>query len=370
MRCAVLPPVAVPYREPLFAALAERGRLELLVIYQSGAQPGWDQRADWFPDRHAYDAEVLSAHQRERAGRTPVLVPRALGRALARFDPDCVVSWEYGASTLRAFAWCRRRGRPLVVFSELTPAVAAELSPGRRRLQRLLAPRLDGFIAASSAARERLLGLGVEPERIEVSLQSADLDAVRAAVERRGPRRDGPLRLLSVGRLVPDKNHTLLLRAFADAGADSGAELVVCGSGPLEEALRRQATEDGLRVEFPGYVSPEKLPELYAGADAFVLVSTFEPFGAAVREAAAAGLPLICSRRAGAAGDLAVEGENALLVDPDSRGEVAAALRRLIGDGELRRRLATGSLAVTERHPLVADVEAFERAVLRAPEPN
>ena len=96
------------------------------------------------------------------------------------------------------------------------------------------------------------------------------------------------------------------------------------------------------------------------------LVSTYEPFGVTVREAAAAGLPLICSVRAGAAGDIAVDGENALLVDPTDRAAIAAALRRLVRDADLRERLAAGSLAVTERHPLEADAEAFERAVLKA----
>jgi glycosyltransferase involved in cell wall biosynthesis len=85
----------------------------------------------------------------------------------------------------------------------------------------------------------------------------------------------------------------------------------------------------------------------------------------AAREAAAAGLPLICSRRAGAAGDVAVDGENAILVDPLDRDAIAAALAALVRDGGLRRRLAAGSRAVTDRHPPEADAEAFERAVLR-----
>jgi len=85
-----------------------------------------------------------------------------------------------------------------------------------------------------------------------------------------------------------------------------------------------------------------------------------------VREAAAAGLPLICSERPGAAGDVAVDGENALVVDPTDRGAITDALSRLVRDPALRARLAAGSLAVTERHPLEADAEAFERAVLRA----
>ena len=358
MRCVVLPPVPVPYREPLFALLAERGRIGLQVVYQSGSQPGWDQRPDWFPALHPYEARVLDSRQRVRSGRTPVLFPRGLGRVLSELDPDCVVSWEYGAATLRALAWCRRRGRPLVIFSELTPAAAAAL---RRPHQRPLAGLAAGFVASSSAARQRLLRMGIAAERIEVSLQSADVDAFRAAAERR-PERSGPPRLLAVGRLVEDKNHALLIRAFA--GADG--ELVICGSGPLEGALRDEASRVGAAVRFVGYAPPAELPELYAGADALALVSTYEPFGVAAREAAAAGLPIVCSALAGAAGDVAVDGENALLVDPRDEAGVRDAVRRLMGDAELRARLAAGSHAVTERTPLERDAEAFERAVLNA----
>ena len=61
-----------------------------------------------------------------------------------------------------------------------------------------------------------------------------------------------------------------------------------------------------------------------------------------------------------------MEGENALLVDPVDGAAITAALRRLVRDHELRARLAAGSRAVTERHPLEADAEAWERAVSAA----
>jgi L-malate glycosyltransferase len=175
------------------------------------------------------------------------------------------------------------------------------------------------------------------------------------------------VRVLSVGRLVPDKNLGLLIEAFAECGfSDGEASLELCGTGPLEGELRALASRLGVPVRFRGYVAPDALPDVYAGADVLALVSTYEPFGVTVREAAAAGLPVICSERAGAAGDVAVEGENAVVVDPSDRRAVAEALRALVRDDSLRARLSAGSLAVTERHPLEADVEAFERAVLRA----
>jgi glycosyltransferase involved in cell wall biosynthesis len=232
-------------------------------------------------------------------------------------------------------------------------------------VHRRLAPRVNGFVAFSSQGAERLVGMGVARDRIEVSIQSADLEpalAVGRARAASGP----PVRVLSVGRLVPDKNLVALLEAFAEAGFAAGeAELELCGTGPLDVDLNALAERLGVPLRLHGYVAPDELPRLYGEAGVLALVSTYEPFGVTVREAAAAGLPLICSERAGAAGDVAVEGENALLVDPTDRAAITEALRRLVRDTKLRERLAAGSLAVTERHPLEADVEAFERAVLK-----
>ena len=365
VRCAILPPVPVPYREPLFARLAQRGLISPRVIYLAGGQPGWDQPPDWFAEAGDYDREVLRSWQHSRPGRTPLMLARGLGEALRRLRPDVVVSHEYGPATWRAMAWCRRSGRAQVVMSELTPWSDPMLTPLQRRVHRLLAPRMTGFVVFSSQGVARLERLGVDPARVEVSIQSADLEPYRAVASEERAR--GPIRVLSVGRLVPDKNLGLLIEAFAGCGFEDGeAELELCGSGPLEQELRALAARLFAAVRFRGYATPEDLPSVYAGADALALASTYEPFGVTVREAAAAGLPIVCTERAGAAGDVAVEGENAILVDPSDRDAVTDALRRLVRDSELRARLAAGSVAVTARHPLEADVEAFERAVLRA----
>lgn len=362
----------MPYREPLFRTLAGRGRVEPHVAYLAGKQSGWDQPDDWFPEAQGYPSEVLRAWQWPRPGRSPVTVARGIGSALSRARPECVVSWEFGPATLRALAWARPRRVPLVIFSELTPWSHAELSRVQLRTHELLVPRMAGFIAASSQGAERLRGMGADPEGVEVALQSADVEAIQAAGGAAGSPRSAdpvPVRVLAVGRLVPDKNLDALIAAFAAAGfAEGEAELELRGVGPLEDELRELARRLGVPARFPGAAPPAELGAVYAGADALALVSTYEPFGVTLREGAAAGLPLIASRRAGAAGDVAVEGENALVVDPADREQIAAALRRLVREPELRERLAAGSRAVTARHPPEADAEAWERAVLRAVE--
>ena len=381
IRCAVVPPVAAPYREPLFEALHSGfPEIELSVIYQAAGEPSWDVPADYFATDHAYPARHLRSWQRARAGRTPIVWPRGLERALQTADPDCVVSWEYGPASLRALRWCRTHNRAYVVFTECTPQMDGTLSPGKLRRHRWIALRADGLIAVSSAARDRLLGFGVGADRITVALQSADLGVIRQAVTAaQSGEADGgagsdpttepaarPLRVLTVGRLVPDKNHATLIEAFARVQSDQiSAELHIAGDGFLEPQLRQTADERRLPVVFHGHVESEELAWLYAGSDMFALVSTFEPFGVSVREAAAASLPIICSREAGAAGDVAIENRNALLVDPRDPQKCADALALVLSDDELRSRMAAASHEIDEE-TRGRDVEAFASAVLAA----
>jgi glycosyltransferase involved in cell wall biosynthesis len=359
MRVAILPPTPTPYREPLFRELASRH--ELTVIYQSEREPGWDAPAEWFPSEHPYPAVHLASWQRRRPGRTPIVWPRGVERALSRVGPACVIAWEYGPASLRAYLWCRRHRRRCVIFTECTPQIDGMLPAAQLRLHRRLARRADGLIVASSQARDRLRAFGVPDERIHLGIQSADLAPFRNAGQSHDGRR--PLTVLTVGRLVPDKNIGSLLEACARAGlSGESATLEIVGTGFLESELKDQARRLGVPARFGGYVPPAELPQIFATADIYALVSTYEPFGVVVREAAAAGLPIICSRVAGAAGDAAIDGLNAILVDPDETEQIASALRRLVDDPKLRERMGSESRAIDAASE-GRDVAAFEAAI-------
>jgi glycosyltransferase involved in cell wall biosynthesis len=391
IRCAVVPPVAAPYREPLFAALhAEHPELELSVIYQASTQPSWDAPDGFFETDHSYPARHLESWQRARPGRTPIVWPRGLERELQEANPDAVVAWEYGPASARALRWCRSNKRAYVVFTECIPQTNDLLSVAQLQVHRWIALRADGLIAASSAARDRLLEFGIDPERITVALQSADLDGIRAAARasdlegirhavaasgaEAGSTDARAVRVLTVGRLVPDKNQATLLDAFArvltdqsaaaDPDAKAIAELRIVGEGPLEGQLQEVVAKQDLPVEFDGHLERDELAARYAESDVFALVSSYEPFGVAVREAVAAGLPIICSRRAGAAGDVAIDGRNAILIDPYP-ADCARALARLLSDAELRGRMAAASHEIDEE-TRGQDIEAFATAVVGA----
>ncbi len=363
LRCAVLVPAAAPYREPLFASLAARPDLELRVLYQARRLAGWDVQEGWFASEHAYDAEILPALQWRRVGRSPVVVPRGLKRALDVFAPAVVVAWEFGPTALVARAWCSRHRRALVHFSELGEAAASAVPVPQRSLHAVLARRADAAIGASTQARNRLVALGADPARTVMSLQSVDAEPIRAAVAAATHRPAGrPLRVLCVARLVADKNLDALIEAAAAAGPGA-VQLDLIGEGPLRGELESQATKSGAVVRFHGALSPADTARAYAEADALALVSRYEPFGVALREGVAAGLPLIASARAGATGDIAVAGRNAIVVDPDDHAAIAAALRSLAGDPARRAAMAAASREIDGEWPLQRSVDAFAHGV-------
>ena len=357
-------PVAAPYREPLFEALNARPDIALEVIYADAGQPSWDVPEDFFTTAHAYPATHLRSRQLPRPGRTPVMLPRGLEPALAASAPDVIVASEYGPLAIRARLWGGRHHVPHLLLTECTPEINPLLGSTQLRWHRHFANRVDGAIVVSSAARRRLRAFGVPDERITLALQSADLEPIRAVLPFRG---GDELRLLTVARLVPDKHIAVLLRGAAQAAADLAPQKLVVdivGDGFLRAGLEQTAAELGITARFHGHRSGAELAELYAEADIFTLLSGYEPFGVVIREAAAAALPMIVSDVVGAVGDVAIDGENAILVPPGDVSRAAMAIVAL-SDPVLRERMAEASRAI-DAATAGAEVAAFAEATLRA----
>ncbi|MDI6692650.1 MAG: glycosyltransferase [Anaerosomatales bacterium] len=142
---------------------------------------------------------------------------------------------------------------------------------------------------------------------------------------------DGPVRLVSVGNLVPVKGHDILLRGLAVAvreGLDATLDLV--GGGPQLDWLRSIAASEGIadRVTFLGPLCGDDLVAALARADAFVLASRREGFGVAIVEALATGLPVLATRSGGP--EDIVGDADGILVAPNDPREIARGLMQLV----------------------------------------
>jgi glycosyltransferase involved in cell wall biosynthesis len=185
---------------------------------------------------------------------------------------------------------------------------------------------------------------------------------------------NGPLRVLSVGRLDPEKNPLLLVDiAELLRARDRRWSLAIAGDGPLEEALGRRIAERGMgdAVELLGYVpnGPELWAE-YRRSHAFLHVSLTEGLPQVLFEAQGAGLPVVATDVGGVSAAVG-EGESALLVPPDDAAGAVDALTRLTEDEAERRRLIAAGLANAREQTIEAQLdriaEFLRTAVLARP---
>jgi phosphatidylinositol alpha-1,6-mannosyltransferase len=168
---------------------------------------------------------------------------------------------------------------------------------------------------------------------------------------------DDALVVLSVSRLVARKGFDVLLQAAAKLLAEFPSLVVVIGgAGRQRERLEALGRRLGVPARFIGRVPDEKLPSLYGAADVFAMACRNrwggleqEGFGIVFLEAAACAVPQVAGR-SGGADEAVVHGETGLVVDdPGDPHSVSAALRALLSDGALRRRMGEAGRLRAER---------------------
>lgn len=152
--------------------------------------------------------------------------------------------------------------------------------------------------------------------------------------------------VLNVGRLVDFKDQRTLIAAFAQV-ADSFPDwqLRIVGEGELRGELEARVAALGLqgRVHLPGATSA--IEQEYAAAHIFALSSVYEGFGLVTAEASSHGLPTIGFADCTGTNELIEDGRTGILVDSSDRvRNLAAALRRLMSDADLRERLGTAGI--------------------------
>jgi colanic acid/amylovoran biosynthesis glycosyltransferase len=153
----------------------------------------------------------------------------------------------------------------------------------------------------------------------------------------------GPLEILCIGRLVPEKGQAVLIEALARL-AERGvpATVTFAGDGPQRAALERLAADLGVAsaVSFRGAVAQEDLRTLYETASVFCLPSFSEGVPVVLMEAMAMRLPVLSTRITGIP-ELIEDGHDGLLVPPGRPDSLADALELLSRDPALRQALGT-----------------------------
>jgi glycosyltransferase involved in cell wall biosynthesis len=256
---------------------------------------------------------------------------------------------------------------PVVALVHELPSVASGMSGSetgaRERDYENLLLRADLLVAVSDHGRNVLQSRGVFPGRIHVV--PPGFDGVRTG-DGSPARGDGPVRALSVAQWIPRKGILTLVEAWT-LGERKGAVLELIGetdADPDYTLLVRAAIDAAPRdtIVVSGCVDDASLGASYAAADLFVLPSRYEGYGIVYAEALAFGLPIVACD-AGPVPDI-VGREAAILVKPDDKEALCAALDLLLGDPTLRAKMSATASHRASRLPRWEDtIVGFEKAL-------
>jgi glycosyltransferase involved in cell wall biosynthesis len=285
-------------------------------------------------------------------------------RELRRGRHDLVHLTYYDESQLDLL-----RHRPFVVtIHDMIPELLPEFRDDRSgivRAKRRLAEAASRIVCVSETTRNDVARLyGIDPARIDI-VGSGPSDSVRYRSSRAAPRLAPASFVLFVGRRAGYKNFATAARMLAAIMAERPELHFVCaGGGALarEELAPFEAQGCAERVH---HVAPadEELAWYYAHAQAFVFPSRYEGFGIPVLEAFVNRCPAVLST----GGSLPEIGaEAALYFDPESPGELRAALERVLDDPALRRHLGSAGEARAKAFSWERSVAELKKSYARA----
>ena len=338
IRLAIVTSRPVYYYIPLYRLLANHPEIDLTVVYTTGVGRATHNPADF---NHYQSA------QQELEGYRSIHLPGA--NRVDRLSGPASLNWQVVPHIVRAkydVVWIHGYS----VGSNMLGALAQRLvvrravwlrddqhlrnprSRWKQRAKKLVLPRLFGSwsgLYVGTLNREWLAYFGIPDDRLYFVPHAVEIDSPEPALPAPAPFPRKRLTILSVGRMVWEKNYQTLLEAVVRLRTTHLVRLVLVGDGPELDALRAMAGELGLTeddVEFAGRVDQCEIPSYYTEADLFVLSSISETWGLVVNEAMAFGLPVVVSNRVGCSEDLVHDGENGFVFEAGNVDDLVRAL--------------------------------------------
>jgi glycosyltransferase involved in cell wall biosynthesis len=307
---------------------------------------------DWEPAWGPLDVTVqrnLSFHKTFRdvdtfQEQSTVHVPWDTVPQLAAFDPDVVISAEFGMRTVQAALYCWLYGKPLIVWATLSETTELGRGAVRHALRSMLLRYTTHVMVNGTSGARYISSFGFPDERIHLVPQASDNGLFE------GPPTRTPAavtRLLYTGQLIErkglDRMHDALVR-WCVAHPQRRVRWTIVGGGPLRATIQGWGRPGNFELESVGPLPFSAVAARYLAADIYVLPTLADEWGLVVNEAMIAGLPVLGSLYSQAVLDLVVDGISGWTFRPDIGGEVEAALDRALaaspGELDTMRRVA------------------------------
>lgn len=295
---------------------------------------------------------------REKSGLGAAMRSREAGRAVRawreRNNIDSSVSFLQRANFANVLSWRGAgKGKGKVIISQRNVAThdyPTNTVNGRigRYLIRTFYNRASSIICNSPGVVDSLAAIGVDQELCTVVGNPQDIGDIRrtaASSPSRLWRTNGKLRLIAVGRLIPQKGYDVLLPALAQLARETDFECLILGRGPLQTRLERQREALGLTQHVTFYGWDDNPFAAIRAADIFLLPSRWEGFGNVLLEAMALAKPVIAADCPGSPRWLLRDGSAGLIFENEDSNGLYQHLSALISSPEKREEMGKRAAA-------------------------
>ncbi len=245
-----------------------------------------------------------------------------------------------------------RRWRPRIIHTyhghSLTGYFAGRTARFYLQVERVLARFTDVLLAVSDEVRDDLVGLGVAPaSKFRVMPLGFDLTPFSADSDREQRRRavreswgvdESEVLITLIARLVPIKRVDRFLAVAQRVGALPGVRFAIVGDGELRDRLTSSANATALGDQLVWAGFRRDIPDVCFASDVVMLTSDNEGTPVSLIEAQAAAVPVVATD-VGGMRSVVRDGESGFVAAPEAVDELAARLRQLVEEPELRRQM-------------------------------
>jgi glycosyltransferase involved in cell wall biosynthesis len=354
MRLAYFVSHPIQYQAPLLRFIAADPDIQLKVFFYSDfslkayKDPGFGKSIKWdVPLTEGYDSQFLNcwgSKQREGLFRQPIAKDILQQLKAGQFDAVWVHGWSWFCS-IQALLAAEQLGIPILLRGEsngLREPTETIKKTAKQAFLKWLFKKVSAFLYVGSLNRQFYQSYGVGEEQLfplpyavdndyfqqQVMLARSNREELRKSLNLQP---DRPI-ILYAAKLIEVKRPQDLLAAYKLLSPNGVREpepyLLFVGDGILRPQLEAEAKTTGWNsIRFLGFRNQSEIPAMYDLCDAFVLPSSFEPWGLAINEVMNAGKAVVMSDQVGCAPDLVLDGKNGRIFPVGNTQALANAIR-------------------------------------------
>lgn len=335
--------IPTPYRIPLFNELDKQFKqngYSFLVVFGGLGYP----RRKWEIDMTTckFDFVVLNSNSNLSVEKEKVrFCYSGIWNIIKKENPSVIITNGFSIATTKIWFRSFSSKIPYIIWSGAVLQRSSKISIFNKILRSFLTDRATRFIAYGTKAKEYLISLGADSNKIHISINTVDIDYyILNTMSFKNNQNQVKKRILYIGHLTEGKRIDNLFYAIKLLSIQrKDIILDIIGDGPEKHNLKIAADKLQISqyVKLHGFKQKEYIINFLKKADCFVFPSVYDIWGLVLNEAMASGLPCISSIYSGATIDLIEHEKTGFAMDFSKHNEVAEKINWILNNPDESR---------------------------------